>query len=85
MLKLEDIYQIGFLGQINFTENEKRVYKTFAGDVSYLIICYLDKYNPINNIPVTLSKLASLIRKSSLEYFIQDNKQLISLWQGSSC
>lgn len=67
----------GVLGQINFTEDEKKVYQTFAGDLSYLINYYLDKYNPINNISITLSKLACLIRSSSLEYLIQDNKQLI--------
>lgn len=67
----------GVLGQINFTEDEKKVYQTFASDLSYLINYYLDKYNPINNISVTLSKLACLIRSSSLENLIQDNQQLI--------
>lgn len=36
------------------------------------------KYSPINNVAVTLSKLAELIRCSSLEYYIQDNSKLIN-------
>lgn len=67
----------GILGQIDFTDEEKEVYQTFAEDLSSHITCYLNKYTPVNNIQTTLSNLADLIRNSSLERCVQNNSQLI--------
>lgn len=67
----------GVLGEIDFTEEQKEIYRDFAGALAGHIVHYSDKYMPTNNIPETLSKLAELIRNSSLEKYLQDNRQLI--------
>lgn len=67
----------GVIGEINFSNKEKEAYRSFADALTTHINYYLDKYSPINNISVTLSKLAELIRQSSLEEYIQNNRQLI--------
>lgn len=67
----------GVMGEIDFSDKEKEVYRNFAVALAYHINHYTEKYSPINNIPVTLSKLAELIRQSSLEEYIQDNSYLI--------
>lgn len=67
----------GVMGEINFSDKEKQVYRDFATTLAYHINYFAEKYSPINNMPVTLSKLAELIRHSSLEEYIQDNSHLI--------
>ncbi len=67
----------GVLGEIDFSEHEKLIYRKFADALVSRINCYSEKYSPINNIPVTLAKLAELIRHSSLEAYLQDNSELI--------
>lgn len=67
----------GVLGEIDFTEEQKEIYRDFADALAGHIVHYSDKYMPTNNIPETLSKLAELIRNSSLEKYLQDNSQLI--------
>lgn len=71
-----DISQ-GVLGEINFTKREKEVYRDFADILSMYIKSYVNYYEPINDLNVTMSKLAILIRNSSLERYIQDNSELI--------
>lgn len=68
----------GILGEINFTEDQKEIYQSFANVLEHHINHYLDKYAPVNSVPETLSKMAELIRNSSLERYVQDNRQLIS-------
>lgn len=67
----------GVLGEIDFSDVEKQVYRIFANTLEIHIYHYKEKYSPINSIAVTLSKMAELIRQSSLEENIQDNSQLI--------
>lgn len=67
----------GVLGEIDFSEHEKSIYRCFAQNLTAHINHYNEKYSPINNIPQTLTKLAELIRNSSLEECIQNNSQLI--------
>lgn len=67
----------GVLGEIDFSEKEKNIYRKFANDISTHINHYVNKYSPVNNISYTLSKLSELIRNSALEEYIQDNSQLI--------
>ena len=68
----------GILGEINFTEDQKEIYQSFADVLEHHINHYLDKYAPVNSVPETLSKMAELIRNSSLERYVQDNRQLIN-------
>lgn len=67
----------GVLSEIDFTDVQKACYRAFADALCSHIYSYNNKYNPINDIGQTLSKLAELIRNSSLEQFIQNNSQLI--------
>lgn len=68
----------GVLGEINFKEEEKEVYRNFAEVLSLYINRYINKYDPVNDINITLSRLARLIRSSALETYIQDNRELIN-------
>lgn len=67
----------GVLGEINFTEGQKEIYQRFADILEYHVNHYLGEYVPVNSVLETLSKMAELIRNSSLERYIQDNEQLI--------
>lgn len=67
----------GVLGEINFTEDQKWIYQSFAGVLERHINHFLEKYVPVNSVAETLSKMAELIRNSALERYIQDNRQLI--------
>ena len=67
----------GLLSEIDFSEHEKSAYRCFAQALTAHINHYIEKYSPINNTTQTLSKLADLIRNSSLEECIQNNSQLI--------
>jgi serine/threonine-protein kinase len=68
----------GVLSEIGFSENEKDCYISFADDLTNCIIEFYDKYKPITDYSIILSKLSELIRVSSLETYIQDNSALIS-------
>ncbi|MED3651631.1 protein kinase family protein [Heyndrickxia sporothermodurans] len=72
-----DISQ-GVLGEINFTKKEKEVYRGVADILSKYIYNYINNYEPINDLNITMSRLAILIRNSSLEHYIQDNSELIN-------
>ena len=67
----------GVLGEIDFSEREKLIYRNFADALASHINFYSEKYSPVNNISTTLIKLAEVIRHSSLEKYLQDNSELI--------
>ena len=67
----------GVLGEIDFSDEEKDKYRNFAEALESHVNYFANKYSPISDIPLILSKLAELIRHSSLEQYIQDNRQLI--------
>jgi serine/threonine-protein kinase len=62
---------------IEFTEEEKSLYRDFAEVLSEYIVSHTGRYEPVNDPNVTISRLSTLIRNSSLETYIQDNRQLI--------
>lgn len=68
----------GVIGEINFKEEEKEIYRKFAEILSRYIRKYKNKYDPVNDINTTLSRMAALIRSSSLETYLQDNRELIN-------
>ena len=72
----------GILSELNFTESEKNDYQLFANDLSSHINYYINKYLPINDLNRTMNCLASLIKDSSLEQYIQANNRLISCFIG---
>lgn len=67
----------GVLSEIDFTDTQKQCYRNFADALCSHISSYNDKYSPINDIGQTLTKLAELVRNSSLEEVLQSNSQLI--------
>ena len=68
----------GVISEINFTNEQKNYYRNFAIALSSHIRSYTSKFNPIDDVALTLTKLAELIRNSALEKHIQDNSLLIS-------
>lgn len=67
----------GVISEIDFTKKDKEVYGFLADALADHILYYNEKYEPIQDISITIKKLDALIRNSSLETFIQDNAQLI--------
>lgn len=67
----------GVLSEIDFSESQKNCYQTFAEVLSTHIDHYIDNYSPKGDLSQIVSDLASLIRNSSLERFLQDNTLLI--------
>jgi len=67
----------GVIGEIDFTEEEKEVYRNFAEVLIKHIVKLNSRYERIKEINLVLSRLSTLIRNSSLETFIQDNRSLI--------
>lgn len=68
----------GVFGEIDFTNEEKEVYRKFAEILSIAIKSYWLKYDPIRDDSEILNNLTDLIRITSLEKILQDNSQLIS-------
>lgn len=73
----------GILSEIDFAENEKDLYLQFANVLSDHINHFLDKYSPISDNALILSKMSEIIRNSSLELYLQDNSKLISCFVSS--
>ena len=68
----------GVLSEIDFTQAQKQCYRAFADTLMTHIDHYDSKFSPTNNPSLTLSELAALVRNSSLEIYLQDNRQLIN-------
>ncbi|MBT2571482.1 protein kinase family protein [Planococcus sp. ISL-110] len=66
----------GVFGEIDFTNEEKEVYRKFADTLSIAIKSYWLKYDPIRDDSEILNNLIDLIRITSLEKILQDNSQL---------
>lgn len=75
--EIENDISAGIFGEIDFTSEQKSIYRKFAEELTNHISHYSEEYSPINNIPQTLAKLAELIRNSALEVSIQNNSYLI--------
>ena len=60
-----------------FDNEEKEIYRLFADNLLNAISKFRDDINITTEIPIIMSKLALLLRASSLEEYIQDNSQLI--------
>ncbi|WP_249598502.1 protein kinase family protein [Peribacillus frigoritolerans] len=69
---------------INFTEEEKNLYRDFAEVLSKYIVSHTNRYEPIKDPTIILTQLSTLILNSSLEEYLQDNTQLISCFINNS-
>src|SRR5699024_3200956 len=63
---------------IDFKEEEKQLYLDFAEILSNYIINHKNSYTPIEEPSILLGHLSNLIKNSSLEEYIQDNRNLIN-------
>lgn len=74
------------LVEFSFSEKDKKIYRKFADELLAHLSCHKDRYNPIDDLNLTLAKLSELIKDSILEEFIQDNGRLIEcfIWNGFS-
>lgn len=73
----------GVLSEIDFSSEQKRCYRKFADALTSHLYNYKSKYSPKTDISQTLFDLAELIRKSSLEEYIQNNSHLIGCFINS--
>lgn len=72
----------GIIGELNFNSREKDIYIKFADNLTSLLSRYHEKYQPLQDLDLSLNRLGTLIRNSSLEKFIQDKGQLIRCFIG---
>ncbi|MDQ0861610.1 protein kinase family protein [Bacillus sp. V2I10] len=63
---------------IKFTEEEKNLYRDFAEVLSRYIVSHTNRYEPVKEPNIIMNELSTLILNSSLEDYIQDNRQLIN-------
>lgn len=69
----------GVLAQTNyFSDKQKEIYQEFSYALCTHIINYRNQYVPNLDISNIVTKLADVIRKSSLERYLQNNEILIS-------
>lgn len=68
----------GILGGLDFSEDEKKVYRLFINQLYLHINHFNDSLVPEYDTKVILSKLENLIEANSLDEFISNNAQLIS-------
>lgn len=67
----------GIVDEIDFTKEQKNIYLRFADKLYNSVVVFYNEYEPINDIYITLNKLAEIIRNSSLEEYIQNVDKLI--------
>ena len=67
----------GVMAEINFSDDEKEVYQNFSSKLESNISHFVDEFNPVNDIKTTLLRLSDVIRGSSLEEYVQDDRKLI--------
>lgn len=67
----------GLFSEFNFLDDEKRIYREFSDSVFEKISEYSSEYNPIINTEKIIENIANVLRKNSLEFYIQNNSELI--------
>ena len=72
-----DISQ-GFLAGLEFSLEEKETYQMLADILLDKIFSYVSEFQATEDVDIVLNNLQELIRRSSLETYIQDNSQLIN-------
>jgi len=67
----------GIFSTLDFTEEEKEIYGDFANSIYDKISKYNNEYRPITSIENIIENIANVLRKNSLERYIQNNAELI--------
>jgi serine/threonine protein kinase len=68
----------GALRDLDFTESEKHLYRTFADILESHLVHFKSEFSPIYDVPSILNSLENLLRDSILEKYVQANNYLIS-------
>ena len=68
----------GIFSELDFLEEEKSTYREFSDAIFDKILEYSSEYNPISSVEKIIENLANILRKNSLENYIQNNSDLIS-------
>lgn len=69
---------LGVLSEMDFSNDDKSIYREFAQAIYSKINYYIDTYQPINNIQSTINAIAVVIRNNALELYVQNNELLIN-------
>lgn len=80
-LTFEEVYNDiskGIFSELNFSDDEKKIYRDFSDAIYEKISEYNSEYSPITSIEKIIEDIANILRKNSLEYYIQNNSELIS-------
>ena len=83
----EEIYNDiskGIFNKWDFSEREKEIYLEASAAIANLISEYNSPYRPITDPQKVLKKLEVLLRKNSLEKYIQNNAELINCFLENS-
>ena len=78
--KFEEIYNDisnGIFNELNFTDEDKSIYLNFSESIFEKILEYTSEYSPVTNVETIIENTANVLRKNSLEYYIQNNADLI--------
>lgn len=67
----------GIFSTLDFTEEEKDIYGNFANSIHDKIGEYKNEYSPITSVENIIENIANVLRKNSLERYIQNNAELI--------
>lgn len=78
--EIEQDISKGLFQEIDFSDSEKEIYLNFANSLEGKIKKYNDKPNFITDSDEITKRLSTIIKNHSLEHFIQDNSNLISIF-----
>lgn len=76
----EDVYNDisnGIFSELDFSDEEKKIYRDFSDSIFEKISEYSSEYNPITSVEKIIENIANILRKNSLEIYIQNNADLI--------
>src|SRR5699024_12866125 len=62
--EIENDISAGIFGEIDFTSQQKSIYRKFAEELTNHISHYSEEYSPINNIPQTLDRKITRLNSS---------------------
>ena len=78
--EIEQDISRGLFQEIEFSDSEKKNYLNFANSLEEKIKKYNDKPNFITDSDEIIKGLSTIIKNHSLEYFIQNNSNLIDIF-----
>ncbi|MBU3130280.1 protein kinase family protein [Clostridium tagluense] len=71
---------VGVLSEMKFSPGEKEIYQRFSEELYSKINHFTSSFEPVNNTKAIIDSLANVIRKNTLETFIQGNNTLINVF-----